>query len=103
MKKLIPISFTSARFEAIRTSAIALLVALLAGTFWFVASPNAMAQVQDPPVAIEEEGGDCTVCHKPNLPTRETQMYPCNSVIYRRHLAHGDTPAACPTAGSRQE
>ena len=47
-----------------------------------------------------DEGGDCPVCHK----NRDTQFYPCNSVVYRRHIAHGDPAATCgATRGSRAE
>ena len=51
------------------------------------------------PAVKAEEGGDCPVCHK----GRNTLIFPCNSVAYRRHIAHGDTPAACPSAGARAE
>ena len=36
---------------------------------------------------------DCTVCHKRTT----TITLPCNSLEYRRHLDHGDTPGACPS------
>ena len=34
----------------------------------------------------------CTVCHKHTT----SLTLPCNSLEYRRHLDHGDTPGACP-------
>jgi hypothetical protein len=34
----------------------------------------------------------CSVCHKQTT----TITVPCNSLEYRTHLDHGDTPGACP-------
>ena len=63
-------------------------------------APLTTEPVTPDPAQVKDEGGDCAVCHK----NRETQFYPCNSVVYRRHIAHGDPAAACgATRGSRAE
>jgi hypothetical protein len=66
MKKLQSFVLNSDRREAFRTSALATLVALLAGTFWLVASPSAVAQNEKE--GKIDEGADCTVCHKTGKP-----------------------------------
>ena len=55
--------------------------AMLAVAFWFSTGSPGMAQ--DPSI--------CTYCHKRTT----TQMLPCTSLEYRRHLDHGDTIGAC--------
>jgi hypothetical protein len=77
MKNLFPI--ISVRRELLSTSALALIVAILAGVFWFSTTSTARA------------GSSCTLCHK----RTQTITVICGSLDYRRHLDHGDTSGAC--------
>jgi hypothetical protein len=43
--------------------------------------------------------GDCTVCHKHT----QTLVLPCNSMEFRRHIDHGDSVGACPSAPGRKD
>ncbi len=67
--------------KSIQASGLAVLAAVLAGTFWTASA----AFAGGPPM--------CTVCHK----RTQTQQYPCNSLEYARHLDHGDPMGACAT------
>jgi hypothetical protein len=72
--------------NALRFSLWTIATAMLAGAFWFAASPSGFA------------GNTCMVCHK----NATTLTLPCNSLDYRRHKDHGDPDGMCAgTPGSR--
>jgi hypothetical protein len=76
MKKFVSLPYQA---TSVAASLGLMLAATLAATLWLATSPVGQAQAQ------------CTVCHKRS----QTLTFPCNSLQYNGHLAHGDTMGAC--------
>ena len=69
--------------RAIRTRALIVIAASLAGVFWFLSGPSGLAGAPPP---------TCFVCHR----RTDTVELLCNSLDYQRHLDHGDPMGPCP-------